>query len=67
MMSALMSDLIEGTIDANTGNAICKAGGNLLKIAEMTHRHGKSQAQQQRRVLELVPLTGQATEPPAIQ
>ena len=40
MMSALMSDLIEGKITPNTSNATCNAGGKLLKIVDMQQRYG---------------------------
>lgn len=56
-MSAVMSDLIEGRLDANIGNAVCKAGGNLLKVVEMQHKYGEKQAGATRRVLELAPLS----------
>jgi hypothetical protein len=40
VMSALMSDLIEGRIAPNIGNATCNAGGKLLKVVEMSYRYG---------------------------
>lgn len=40
MMSALMSDLAEGRIQATTANAMCNAGGKLLKVVEMQYRYG---------------------------
>ena len=52
LMSALMSDLIEGTIDPVTANAACNAGGKLLKIVEMQYRH-KSQPREREDVLTL--------------
>ncbi len=58
MMSALMSDLIEGRVDGQVGNAVCNAGGKLLKIVEMQHRYGaKSVDGVSPRLLELAPLT----------
>lgn len=39
-MSALMSDLAEGRITPGVGNAICNAGGKLLKVKEMELRYG---------------------------
>ena len=39
-MSALMSDLVEGRISPNVGNATCNAGGKLLKIVEMEYKYG---------------------------
>ena len=38
-MSALMSDLIEGSISPEVGNAVCNAGGKLLKIVEMQYKY----------------------------
>lgn len=40
LMSGLMEDLIQGKITPNVGNAVCNAGGKLLKIVEMTHKYG---------------------------
>lgn len=40
LMSALMSDLLAGTVTPQVGNAACNAGGKLLKIIEMQHRYG---------------------------
>ena len=39
LMSALMSDVIEGRISAETANAACNAGGKLLKVVEMQYRY----------------------------
>lgn len=40
-MSALMSDLIEGSIAPGTSNAAVNAGGKLLKVVEMQLKYGK--------------------------
>ncbi len=40
LMSALMSDVIEGRVSAETANAACNAGGKLLKVVEMQYRYG---------------------------
>lgn len=42
LMSALMSDLIEGRITPDVGNATCNAGGKLLKVVEMQAKYGAS-------------------------
>ena len=43
-MSALIGDLLEGTVDAGVGNAVVNAGGKMLKVVEMRLRYGgKSQ------------------------
>jgi hypothetical protein len=40
LMSAVMSDLIEGKITPAVGNAACNAGGKLLKAVEMQMKYG---------------------------
>ena len=40
LMSSLMSDLIEGRVTPQVGNATCNAGGKLLKVVEMTYKYG---------------------------
>jgi hypothetical protein len=35
-----MSDLIEGKVTPNVGNATCNAGGKLLKVVEMQYKYG---------------------------
>jgi hypothetical protein len=41
LMSALMSDVIEGRINPVVSNAAVNAGGKLLKIVEMEYRHNE--------------------------
>lgn len=54
-MSLLIGDIATGRIDTRTANAICNAGGKLLKIAEMQHKYagGGSPAAAKRPVLML--------------
>lgn len=40
LMSSVMSDLIEEKISPQVANAVCNAGGKLLKIVEMQHKYG---------------------------
>ena len=40
LMSALMSDLIDGCVPPNVGNATCNAGGKLLRIVELQYKYG---------------------------
>lgn len=54
MMSALMGDLIAGRITPQVGNAVCNAGGKLLKVVEMQHRLGTQAGAPDSRVLTLV-------------
>lgn len=46
MMSALMTDIISGRVSPQVGNAVCNAGGKLLKIVEMQYRYGTPEGQQ---------------------
>jgi hypothetical protein len=57
MMSALMSDLIDGSVTPGVGHAVCNAGGKLLRVVELEHRYGSREAepQQPRRTLVLAP------------
>lgn len=48
LMSALMSDIIEGAIAPQIANAVVNAGGKLLKVTEMQLRYGKSEAESTR-------------------
>ena len=40
MMSAMISDIIEGKLNPQTANAAINAGGKLLKIVEMEYKYG---------------------------
>ena len=62
MMSALMSDIVEGTITPQVGNATVNAGGKLLKIVEMQLKYGQPNDVGARRVLDLVDLAGSRDE-----
>jgi hypothetical protein len=53
LMGALMSDMIEGSVSAEVGNATCKAGSNLLKVVEMQYRYGTPGRVTDRKNLEL--------------
>lgn len=39
-MAALMTDLVSGRIAPNVANAMCNAGGKMLKSVEMQLRYG---------------------------
>lgn len=43
LMSTLMSDLISGAVKPMIGNAVCNAGGKLLKVVEMQMKYGTPQ------------------------
>lgn len=38
LMSAMMSDIIAGTMPPSVANAACNAGGKLLKVVEMQYK-----------------------------
>jgi hypothetical protein len=40
LMSALMSDILDGSVSPMVANAAVNAGGKLLKITEMQHKYG---------------------------
>ena len=42
LMSAVMSDLIEGRLEPGVGNATCNAGGKLLRVVELQYRYGSN-------------------------
>ena len=52
LMSCLMSDIIEGRVTPNVGNATCNAGGKLLKVVEMQYKYG-TQGKGQEKILTL--------------
>lgn len=54
MMSALMSDLIEGKITPQVGNATVNCGGKLLKVVELQLKYGKQGTDGNRIPLDLI-------------
>ncbi len=40
-MSALMSDVIDGSLNPGIVNAAANVGGKLLKVVEMNHKYGR--------------------------
>ncbi len=53
-MSAIMSDLLDGSIMPAIANATCNAGGKLLKMVELNQKYGKPQVDQGMKNLQLV-------------
>lgn len=53
MMSALMSDVIDGRVTPGVANAAVNAGGKLLKVVEMSARYGTANGAE--KTLQLVP------------
>lgn len=54
-MSALMSDIIASRVTPQVGNAVCNAGGKLLKVVELQLRYGSAKEPNGERVLHLTP------------
>lgn len=42
-MSLLMADLLSERVGTSTANAVCNAGGKMLKAVEMQQRYGTTQ------------------------
>lgn len=40
VMSALVADVLENRVSAQTANAACNAGGKLLQVVTMQHKYG---------------------------
>lgn len=54
VMSALMVDLLNGRVTPQVGNAVCNAGGKLLKIVELQHKYGTPNGEQKdQKILQL--------------
>lgn len=53
LMSSVMADLIEGRMEPGVANAVCNAGGKLLKVVEMQNKYGKKPSEAQEKVLVL--------------
>ena len=46
LMSAVMADVIDGSLSTDVSNAVCNAGGKLLKVVEMQYKYGGQQKHQ---------------------
>ena len=57
LMSALIGDIAAGRINHGAANAICNAGGKLLRIVELQHRYGGPKNQEEKS-LKLAPPIG---------
>lgn len=53
MMSALMSDILDERIEPRAANAVCNAGGKLLKMVELEHKYGSPKQSGPERTLQL--------------
>lgn len=65
LMSALMSDIIEGRVTPSVGNATCNAGGKLLKVVEMQYKYGTDGPGTGHKVLELTGPPEEGEQKPA--
>jgi len=54
LMSALMTDLLNGSVTPGIGNATCNAGGKLLKMVELNQKYGQAQVENGLRNMRLV-------------
>ena len=45
LMSAIMSDVIDGRLQPQVANAVCNAGGKLLKVVEMQYKYASRPTQ----------------------
>jgi hypothetical protein len=39
LMSSVMADVIDGSLSTDVANAVCNAGGKLLKVVEMQYKY----------------------------
>lgn len=53
LMSAMMGDIISGRVTPAVGNAVCSAGGKLLKVVEMQYKYGTQNGNQGNRTITL--------------
>ena len=44
LMCGLMTDVIAGSVTPVIANAVCNAGGKLLKVVELEHKYGIPQS-----------------------
>lgn len=61
LMSALMTDLLSGTVTPGIANATCNAGGKLIKMVELNMKYGSQQTDNGMKNLQLVSPSGQPT------
>lgn len=54
LMSAIMSDLLNGSVTPGIANATCNAGGKLLKMVELNLKYGQQQVEGGVKNLQLV-------------
>ena len=47
LMSYMMGDIVTGRMTPQTANAMCNAGGKMLKVVEMQHKYGGAKKDQE--------------------
>ena len=58
LMSSVMSDVIDGRLSPPVANAVCNAGGKLIKIVEMQYKYAGQPSQSVEQVPPSLQLTG---------
>jgi hypothetical protein len=58
LMSSVMSDVIDGRLSPPVANAVCNAGGKLIKIVEMQYKYAGKPSQAVEQVPPSLQLTG---------
>ena len=58
LMSSVMSDVIDGRLSPPVANAVCNAGGKLIKIVEMQYKYAGKPSQSVEQVPPSLQLTG---------
>ena len=58
LMSSVMSDVIDGRLSPPVANAVCNAGGKLLKVVEMQYKYAGKPSQSIEQVPPSLQLTG---------
>lgn len=62
LFSGLIADLAEQLVTASIANAMCNAGGKILKMVELEIRHGQQVPGQSRRLLSITSTSQQLSE-----
>jgi hypothetical protein len=50
-MSSLMTDMLGEKVSPDIGNAVCNAGGKLLKVVELQFRYGRADSDGERQLM----------------
>ena len=55
MMSGLMSDVLAGSVTPDVANAVCNAGGKLLKMVELEYKFATEPGLKSKRSIAVAP------------